>query len=125
MDLPVANNNHEIDMVLRDFPTNVLHGTSFRVSTAIGAANSLAKTNFFDTHDFIKYTQSHIFPCFTKPREYEFVIRFHGRDESFVFISSILNILPNAKHIRLTFLDILEPFKIHVDAIISWLVVLL
>ena len=67
MDLPVTEKNHEINSVLRDLPVNVLHGTSFRVSTVIGAVNSRAKTIFFDTYDFINYIQSHLLPCFNNP----------------------------------------------------------
>ena len=119
MDLPVTNNSHEISSVLRDFPPNVLHGTSFRVSTVIGATNALSKT----IHDFIIYFQSKIFPYFNSPRDYEFVIRFHGRDDSCIFITAMLNMLSNATQIRVTFPDIVGPFKIPVDAIISWLIV--
>ena len=119
MDLPEPKKSHEIVSVLRDLPANVLHGTSFRVSTIIGAANSVAKT----IPDFINYIQSQIFPYFNRPRDYEFVIRFNGRDDSCIFITALLNMLSNATQIRVTFPDIVGPFKIPVDAIISWLLI--
>ena len=57
-----------------------------------------------------------------QPRDYEFVIRFYVQDDSFIFITAMLNMLSDATHIRVTFLDIVGPFKIPVDAIITWLV---
>ena len=47
MDLPDTEKSREIDSFLRILPASVLHGTSFRVSAVVGAANSLSKTRFF------------------------------------------------------------------------------